>query len=160
MGLIVQRATFQVLRDSLAEGRIVFTNGCFDILHVGHITLLNYARSLGDALVVGLNSDASVRRLKGDQRPVLPEEDRARMLASLPFVTFVIIFDEELPIDTIKAVRPHVYVKGGTWKREDLPEVEVIEAIGGEVVMGPNLEGHSTTSIIERLTPQNSQTIP
>ena len=152
MGLIVTREAFAALRDSLPDKtRIVFTNGCFDLLHVGHILLMNYARSLGDALVVGLNSDSSVRQLKGPRRPLVPQEERAAVMAALPSVDFVIIFDETLPIETVRAVRPAIHVKGGDYDAEQMPETPVVRALGGEVVIVPLVEGHSTTNLLERI---------
>jgi rfaE bifunctional protein nucleotidyltransferase chain/domain len=148
MGLIVPRDVFRALRDHLDEARIVFTNGCFDLLHPGHLALLRHAASLGDALVVGLNSDASVRALKGPERPVVPELQRAQMLAALPLVAFVIVYDELQAVETIKAVRPHVYVKGGDYRKGDIPEVAVVESLGGEVVLARLIPGCSTTGIV------------
>lgn len=151
----MERESFRELRESLGEGaRLVFTNGCFDLLHVGHIVLLNFARGLGDALVVGLNSDASVRRLKGPGRPLIPEGERARTLASLTAVTFVIIFEEDDPIETMRAVRPQVHVKGGDYRLEEIPERRAAEEIGAEVVIGPYVEGQSTTAVAEALRPR------
>jgi rfaE bifunctional protein nucleotidyltransferase chain/domain len=152
MGLIVPREAFAALRDSLPDQtRLVFTNGCFDLLHVGHLRLLSHARSLGDALVVGLNSDASVRQLKGPRRPLVPQEERAAVLAALPTVDFVIIFDETLPNETVRAVRPAIHVKGGDYDVEQMPETPVVRALGGEVVIVPLVEGHSTTNLLERI---------
>ncbi len=158
MGLIVDREAFGALRDTLDESaRIVFTNGCFDLLHLGHISLLNFARSLGDALVIGLNSDASVAALKGPGRPLVPEEERAAVLAALPAVSFVIIFDESDPVETIKAVRPHVHVKGGDYRKEDMVETAVVEAQGGEVVLYPLVSGSSTSRLIEIVRGQEGE---
>lgn len=152
MGLVVDREAFRALRDTLSDSaRLVFTNGCYDLLHLGHLSLLNRARSLGDALVVGLNSDASVRGLKGPQRPLVPQEERAAVLAALACVDFVIIFDESTPIETIKAVRPKIQVKGGDYDPEKMPETPVVRELGGEVVIVPLLEGHSTTSMLHRI---------
>jgi len=152
MGLVVDREAFRALRDTLPDSaRLVFTNGCYDLLHLGHLSLLNRARSLGDALVVGLNSDSSVRGLKGPQRPLVPQEERAAVLAALACVDFVIIFDESTPIETIKAVRPKIQVKGGDYDPEKMPETPVVRELGGEVVIVPLLEGHSTTSMLHRI---------
>lgn len=135
-----------------AEGkRIVFTNGCFDILHVGHLRYLQAARALGDALVVGVNSDAGVRRLKGPGRPIVPEEERAELLAGLACVDYVTLFGEPLPNETIEALRPHIHVKGGDYTAEALPEAETVRACGGEVVILPLVPGRSTTWILERI---------
>jgi D-beta-D-heptose 7-phosphate kinase/D-beta-D-heptose 1-phosphate adenosyltransferase len=139
-------------RDRLhAEGRtLVFTNGCFDILHRGHADYLAFARSQGDALVVGLNSDASVRRAKGPTRPVNPEQDRAYVLASLRAVDFVVIFEEDEPRDLISQILPDVLVKGKDWAHY-VSGREIVEANGGRVVLAEMVEGRSTTSTIERM---------
>ena len=131
--------------------KIVFTNGCFDILHRGHIEYLAKAAALGTRLIVGLNTDASVRRLKGDARPVNDEDARALALASLVFVDEVILFDTDTPRELIEFVQPDVLVKGGDYRPEDIVGHDVVEARGGEVVTIPLVEGYSTTSIIERM---------
>ena len=134
------------------QGRtVVFTNGCFDILHRGHITYLNRAKALGDVLVVGVNSDESVRRLKGDERPINPVGDRVEVLAALSCVDRLVVFDEETPIDLIRALRPDVYVKGGDYTRETLPEAPVVESLGGKVRILPYVEDVSTTGVIARI---------
>jgi D-beta-D-heptose 7-phosphate kinase/D-beta-D-heptose 1-phosphate adenosyltransferase len=130
--------------------RIVFTNGCFDILHSGHTAFLREARSLGDVLVVGLNSDESARRLKGNGRPVNPLDDRASVLLALDSVDYVLPFDEDTPEALIERVRPDVFVKGGDYRRDDLPEAALVESLGGVVRILGYLEDHSTTAIIER----------
>ena len=150
MGLVVSREAFRALRDTLGESRVVSTNGCFDLLHAGHFDILSRARALGDCLVVGLNSDGSVRRLKGDGRPVVDEQRRAAALAALPMVDFVIVFDEDTPVQTLLAVRPTVHVKGGDYDVEAMPETPVVRGLGGEVVILPLLAGYSTTSIIKQ----------
>ncbi|GAA5512850.1 bifunctional protein HldE [Deinococcus carri] len=131
--------------------RVVFTNGCFDLLHRGHITYLNQAKALGDVLVVGLNDDASVRRLKGASRPINPTEDRAQVLAALSCVDLIVPFTEDTPAALIEALRPDVYVKGGDYTRETLPEAPLVESLGGEVRLLPYLDDRSTTGIIERV---------
>jgi D-beta-D-heptose 7-phosphate kinase/D-beta-D-heptose 1-phosphate adenosyltransferase len=131
--------------------RIVMTSGCFDLLHRGHITYLSAAKALGDVLVVGLNSDASVRRHKGPERPINPLEDRAQVLASLSSVDHIVPFDEDTPEALVRAVRPHVFVKGGDYTREALPEARVVESYGGAVHILPFVQDRSTTSIIERI---------
>jgi D-beta-D-heptose 7-phosphate kinase / D-beta-D-heptose 1-phosphate adenosyltransferase len=131
--------------------RIVFTNGCFDILHSGHITYLNRAKALGDVLVVGVNSDASVRRLKGDQRPINSLDDRVQVLAAMSCVDHIVAFDEDTPVELIRAVRPDVFVKGGDYSRETLPEASVVEEMGGTVQILPYVADRSTTGIIERI---------
>ena len=130
--------------------RVVFTNGCFDILHAGHVRYLAAARSLGDVLILGLNSDASVRRLKGETRPVNMEADRAEVVGALKSVDAVVIFGEDTAETLIAKVRPAVYVKGGDYTRETLPEARIVERYGGEVAFIPLVAGKSTTSIIER----------
>jgi len=139
-------------RDRLhAEGRtLVFTNGCFDILHRGHADYLAFARSQGDALIVGLNSDASVRRAKGPTRPVNPEQDRAYVLGSLRAVDFVVIFEEDEPRELIAQILPDVLVKGKDWAHY-VSGREILEANGGRVVLAEMVEGRSTTATIERM---------
>ncbi len=134
-----------------AGGRVVFTNGCFDLLHPGHVSYLRAARSLGDLLVVGLNSDASVSRLKGPERPVVPEGDRAAVLAALESVDAVVVFAEDTPIRLMRELKPDVYVKGGDYRIEDLPEAEVAAEIGAEVRILPLEPGYSTTALIEKI---------
>ena len=130
--------------------RIGFTNGCFDILHPGHVKVLTAARGACDRLIVGLNSDASVKRLKGEGRPVQDERARAEVLAALEAVDLVAIFEEDTPIDLIARVRPSVLVKGGDYTREQVVGHEIVEAAGGEVVLVDILPGHSTTSLVDR----------
>jgi rfaE bifunctional protein nucleotidyltransferase chain/domain len=132
-------------------GRVVFTNGCFDLLHVGHVRYLQAARCLGDALVVGVNSDASVRRLKGEARPVVPEEERAEVLAALACVDYVTIFDESTPERLLAYLRPDVHVKGGDYAEEDLPEAPLVRSWGGQVVILPLTPGRSTTELVRKL---------
>jgi len=153
MERIVPRAELSALGDSLraAGRRIVFTNGCFDLLHVGHLRYLEQARALGDVLVIGLNTDASVRRLKGPKRPVVPESERAELLAGLRCVDYVTLFDEPLPNDTLSALRPDFHVKGGDYDVESLPETPLVRALGGEVVIMPLVEGRSTTNVVQRI---------
>jgi D-glycero-beta-D-manno-heptose 1-phosphate adenylyltransferase len=130
---------------------VVFTNGCFDLLHPGHVSYLWAARSLGDALVVGLNSDASIKKLKGPSRPVVPEGDRALVLSALEPVDAVVVFGEDTPVRLMRELRPAVYVKGGDYRIEDLPEAKVAEEIGAEVNLLPFEPGYSTTALIERI---------
>ena len=146
----------QILRGILdglrAKGkRIVFTNGCFDILHVGHIRYLEKAKSLGDILVIGVNSDRSVRGLKGPDRPILPEEERAEILSGLWCVDYVTVFDELTPLELISFLQPHVLVKGGDWTKETTVGRELVEKSGGEVVILPFVEGSSTSNLIETI---------
>jgi D-beta-D-heptose 7-phosphate kinase/D-beta-D-heptose 1-phosphate adenosyltransferase len=134
-----------------AGKRLVFTNGCFDLLHAGHVRYLSEARALGDALVVGLNSDRSVRRLKGEGRPILNEQERAEVIAALEAVDYVIIFDEETPHELIAALLPDVLVKGGDWPLDQIVGRDEVEAAGGRVLSLPYVEGSSTSDIIERI---------
>jgi len=134
-----------------AGGRVAFTNGCFDLIHPGHVSYLRAARSLGDALVVGLNSDASVGGLKGPSRPLVPERDRAAVLSALEFVDAVVVFDEDTPVRLLRELKPAVYVKGGDYRIEDLPEAKVAEEIGAEVRVLPFEPGYSTTALIEKI---------
>lgn len=133
------------------DDKIVFTNGCFDILHRGHIEYLAKAASLGTKLVIGLNTDASVKRLKGDSRPVNDENARALLLASLVFVDKVILFDTDTPRDLIDFVQPDVLVKGGDYKPEEIVGYDIVKAKGGEIVTLDFVEGYSTTSLIEKM---------
>lgn len=134
-----------------AGGRVVFTNGCFDLLHPGHVSYLRAARSLGDALVVGLNSDASVGRLKGPSRPVVHERDRAAVLEALESVDAVVVFAEDTPVRLMRELKLAVYVKGGDYRVEDLPEAKVADEIGAEVKILPFEPGYSTTALIEKI---------
>jgi len=131
--------------------RIVFTNGCFDLLHVGHIRYLEEAKTLGDILVVGVNSDQSVRGIKGPYRPILPEEERAEILSGLGCVDYITIFDETDPLELISSLQPHILVKGGDWTRDTTVGKEVIERSGGEVIILPFVQGASTSNLIETI---------
>ena len=130
---------------------IVFTNGVFDLLHPGHVRYLQHARSLGDALILGLNADASVRRNKGPSRPITPEHERAEVLAALSSVDAVVIFGEDTPADIVKALQPDVLVKGADWPPDQIVGRDTVEARGGRVVLVSVEQGHSTTSIVERV---------
>lgn len=146
----------EVLQDELAryqrEGRrVVFTNGCFDLLHPGHTRYLCAARSLGDYLVVAVNSDRSVRSIKGAGRPIMPEEARAEVLAALDFVDAVVLFDEDDPLAVIRALVPDVLVKGADWAEEEIVGADVVKAAGGEVRRIEVIPGYSTSGIIERI---------
>ncbi len=131
--------------------KIVFTNGCFDILHVGHARYLRDARALGDVLVVGVNTDASVKRLKGPERPIQNEQDRSELLAALGCVDYVTLFDEDTPRELIEKLAPNVLVKGGDWPVEKIEGSKFVLARGGEVKSLPFHPGHSTTQLIERI---------
>ncbi len=130
---------------------LVFTNGCFDILHVGHVRYLQAARALGDALVVAINSDESTRQLKGPMRPIVPQEERAEMLAGLSCVDYVTVFEELSPRSLIAAVLPDVLVKGGDWALDEIHGREEVEAAGGRVLPLPFVDGKSTTNIVGRI---------
>lgn len=131
--------------------RVVFTNGCFDLLHPGHIRGFEQARRLGDALIVGLNSDSSVRRLKGQTRPVIPEQERAEILSALEAVDAVVIFHEPTPREVITRLLPDVLVKGGDWASDQIVGREEVEAAGGQVVSIPFVPGYSTTTILNKI---------
>src|SRR5690606_25257132 len=131
--------------------RIVFTNGCFDILHKGHVSYLNEARKLGDLLVIGLNSDASVKRLKGPERPINNEKDRQFVLGNLRAVDFVEIFEEDTPLSLILKIKPNILVKGGDWKIDQIVGAKEVIASGGEVFSLNFVDGYSTTSIITKI---------
>ncbi len=131
--------------------RVVFTNGCFDLLHPGHIRLLEQARALGDVLVVGLNSDRGVRELKGQGRPLVPARERAEVVAALEAVETVVIFEEPTPRELVAALRPDVLVKGGDWGPEEIVGREEVEAAGGRVERIPLLEGYSTSALIAKI---------
>jgi rfaE bifunctional protein nucleotidyltransferase chain/domain len=140
-----------IQRWRFASGRIVFTNGCFDILHEGHLRYLSDARSLGDYLILGLNSDTSVSRLKGPRRPVNGQQSRALLLAGLMPVDGVVIFDEDTPLRLIERIRPDVLVKGGDWPVDQIVGAEVVLSYGGSVQSLPFHQGFSTTSVVERI---------
>jgi rfaE bifunctional protein nucleotidyltransferase chain/domain len=153
MGRIVsQEELLQLLgRESRGSRGVVFTNGCYDLLHPGHIRLLEEARSLGDALVVGINSDASVRGLKGDSRPLMPMQERAEVLASLAAVDFVVIFEEPTPREMIARLLPDVLVKGADWGTNEIVGRAEVEGTGGKVVSIPLQPGYSTTGILQKI---------
>ncbi|MBR6905593.1 MAG: D-glycero-beta-D-manno-heptose 1-phosphate adenylyltransferase [Selenomonadaceae bacterium] len=131
--------------------KIVFTNGCFDILHAGHVRYLAAARALGDCLVLGLNTDASVRRIKGPERPINSEEDRAEVADALKAVDYVVLFDEPTAEQVIGKVRPDIYVKGGDYTLETLPEAKIVQSYGGRVEFIALVAGRSTTNVIEKI---------
>ena len=141
----------QTFRENHKSKKVVFTNGCFDILHVGHIRYLQEAATLGDILVVGVNSDDSVRRLKGLSRPVNNEQDRMEMLSALGFIDYVTLFDEDTPYELIKKIQPDVLVKGGDYKSEEVVGRDIVEARGGRLELIPFVEGKSTTNIINKI---------
>jgi glycerol-3-phosphate cytidylyltransferase len=135
-----------------AGGKVVVTtNGCFDILHVGHVRILQEAKALGDCLVIGLNSDDSVKRLKGESRPINSQDDRAEVLLALGCVDAVYIFDEDTPVDFLKAAKPNIHVKGADYKKEDLAETPVVESFGGRIELLALVPNKSTTKVVEKI---------
>ena len=148
--------TFKSLKSSLARDKksgkkIVFTNGCFDILHVGHVRYLAQARNLGDVLVLGVNTDASVRKLKGPERPLNRQKDRAEVLEALEAVDYLVLFSEPTPIHLIRLVKPDFLVKGGDWRKKDIVGSDFVESYGGKVRSLPFIKGFSTTSTLEKI---------
>ena len=142
----------QVLKELRAQGkRIAFTNGCFDILHVGHVRYLREAKKTADVLVLGLNSDRSVRSIKGERRPIVPEGERADVMAALEMVDYVTLFDEDTPGELIALLEPDVLIKGGDWSAESVVGRGVVERRGGRVVIVPLTEGSSTTNVIGKI---------
>ncbi len=140
----------KILKDRKGK-RIVFTNGCFDILHYGHVKYLKEARSKGDVLIVGINSDKSARRLKGKSRPINPQADRARVLASLESVDYCVIFNEDTPYRLIKAIAPDVLIKGGDWAKENIVGSDIVLHRGGKVLTIPYVKNRSTSNIIKKI---------
>ena len=141
----------EFLRSKTSDLKVVATNGCFDILHIGHIRSLQKAKSLGDILVVGLNSDSSVKKLKGKDRPINNEKDRAEILAALSCIDYVSIFNEDTAEKFLEILKPTIYVKGGEYNVDILPEAKVVKKYGGEIVLVPMIPDLSTTKIIEKL---------
>ena len=142
----------RIARRERDAGRVVVTtNGCFDVLHVGHARYLRQARALGDILIVGVNTDDSVRKLKGPERPVIPVDERAEMFASLEAVDYVTIFGEDTPCDLLELIRPSIHVKGGDYSLDRVIERDVVERNGGEVVVGIHIPARSTTDIVQRI---------
>jgi glycerol-3-phosphate cytidylyltransferase len=151
--MIVERHNIKELCEQLkSDGKtIVFTNGCFDILHSGHVFYLQKAKQQGDILILGLNSDASVRRLKGEKRPINNENDRAIVISELKSIDYVVIFEEDTPLEIISLIVPDILVKGGDYKKEDVVGKDIVENNGGEVVIIPFVDGKSTTNIINKI---------
>jgi rfaE bifunctional protein nucleotidyltransferase chain/domain len=150
-GLLSRQEAIAFIERRRREGPIVFTNGVFDLLHPGHVRYLQQARALGGTLVVGLNSDDSVRRNKGPERPINPERERGEVLAALACVDAVVIFDEETPAEIVRACQPDILVKGADWPADQIVGRDTVEARGGRVVLIEVQPGHSTTSIIDRV---------
>jgi D-beta-D-heptose 7-phosphate kinase/D-beta-D-heptose 1-phosphate adenosyltransferase len=153
MSKITPRNELKTTVDRLKrEGKkVVFTNGCFDILHAGHTRYLREARKLGDALILALNSDSSVRSIKGPMRPIVPESERAEVVGALDSVDYVTVFDELTPLELIEFLRPDVIVKGGDWSEKDIVGAETVRKWGGRVAIMPEIEGASTTNIIDKV---------
>ncbi len=153
MGQVIQREDLELLGNELrSQGKsIVSTNGCFDLLHVGHVRILKAAKELGDVLVVGINSDASVRKLKGDSRPINKQADRAEIISSLAAVDYATIFDEDTPVEFLKLLKPNLHVKGSDYKPSDLAETPIIESFGGKLVILELVPNYSTTSLVSKL---------
>lgn len=147
---IVTKDFFEQQAEALHQQKIVFTNGCFDVLHYGHVHYLVQAKELGDILVVGLNSDASVRRLKGEGRPINSEQARAFVLAALEMVDYVCLFEEDTPYNLVSVVQPDVLVKGGDYAIDNIVGSDIVKKRNGEVVVLPFVEGYSSTMIIEK----------
>lgn len=151
-GVFAREELSEILGKHQTNGKkIVFTNGVFDILHKGHVDYLNKAKELGDILVVGINSDSSVKRIKGSKRPIVPQSDRAAVISNLRSVDYVCIFDEDTPYETIKMLRPDFLVKGADWKIEEVIGRDIVEGRGGKVVTLEYLSGKSTTNIIQKI---------
>lgn len=150
-GLIDLNTLLEKLPAIRKDKKVVFTNGCFDILHVGHVMYLEEARAQGDLLILGLNSDSSVRELKGPTRPIQNENDRAYILSALECVDFVVLFSDETPYELIKAISPDVLVKGGDWKIEDIVGHDIVQANGGVVKSLQFVDGRSTTNIVSKI---------
>ena len=148
---ILDREHLKRLSEEGIGQRVVFTNGCFDLIHAGHVRLINEARSMGDLLVVGINSDESVSRLKGPSRPLITDNDRAYILLNFRAVDYVTIFAEDTPLEVIKALRPDVLVKGAEYEKGDIVGADFVESAGGRVVRVDMFEGRSTSAIIERI---------
>lgn len=150
MSKFKSRAELSALLSTL-PGDTVFTNGCFDLMHVGHLRYLQAARKLGDRLVVALNTDASVKRIKGELRPILPEDERAELMAGLECVDYVTLFDEPTADAVLAELKPQIYAKGGDYTPDTLPEAPTVAAYGGRVAILPFIPGRSTTSLIARI---------
>jgi len=147
-----RKELLRIIKNLKARGkRIVFTNGCFDLLHLGHVRYLEKAKSLGDILVVGVNSDSSVRKLKGPKRPILPEGERTEILSGLGCVDYITVFNEADPLKLITSLKPNLLVKGGDWRREQIVGREVVEGSGGELVVIPFVKGASTSNVIDTI---------
>jgi rfaE bifunctional protein nucleotidyltransferase chain/domain len=153
MNKILDRNTLKNELDPLRKNgkKIAFTNGCFDILHIGHIRYLREAKKTADILVLAINSDASVKKIKGEKRPLVPQEDRAEIMAALEFIDFVTIFDETTPLELINLLKPDVLIKGGDWAQDKVVGRDEIKKWGGKLTLIPEINGKSTTSIVDKI---------
>ena len=155
--VITKETATSMVEELKKQGKtVVFTNGCFDILHVGHLKYLSEAKKHGDVLIVGINSDSSVRALKGSERPINNEIDRAEVISGLKSVDFTVIFAENTPMELIDQLKPSIHVKGGDYTKDSLPETVIVEKHGGKVVILSFVEGKSTTQILNRIQDNNS----
>ena len=152
--MLIDRKNISNLREKLAGKKIVFTNGCFDIIHVGHVRYLTAAKNFGDVLIVGLNTDDSVRKLKGATRPINNQDDRAEVLLGLKAVDYVIFFGENTAENLIAELKPNIYVKGGDYTLDTLPEAKIVQSYGGKVELVNLVVGKSTTNIIDKISAQ------
>ena len=150
--MLIDRKKIPELRGKLSDKKVVFTNGCFDIIHVGHVRYLTAAKKFGDVLIVGLNTDESVKKLKGESRPINNELDRAEVLSGLKAVDYVILFGENTAENLIAELKPDIYVKGGDYTLDTLPEAEIVQSYGGHVEIVNLVAGKSTTNIIEKIS--------
>jgi rfaE bifunctional protein nucleotidyltransferase chain/domain len=153
---IVTLETLLAEKQHFSDQKTVFTNGCFDVLHVGHVQYLAQAKSLGDILIIGLNSDQSVKRLKGENRPVNPENARALVLAALQFVDYIVLFEEDTPYNLISQIVPDFLVKGGDYQIADIVGADVVQNHGGQVITIPFVEGFSSSNIINKMNDENA----
>lgn len=151
MGKVISQKELGKVLTNLKGKKIVFTNGVFDLLHIGHLRYLKKAREMGDVLIVGLNSDRSVKKIKERGRPIIPEKERAEIIAALEPVDYVVIFNEETPVNLIKKIKPSLHIKGGDYKNKELPEEKVVKELGGQVVFTRLERGKSTSSIIKKI---------
>lgn len=153
MNKILDRNTLKNELDPLRKKgkKIAFTNGCFDILHIGHVRYLREAKKTADILVLALNSDASVKKIKGEKRPLVPQKDRAEIMAALEFIDFVTIFDETTPLELINLLKPDVLIKGGDWAQDKVVGRDEIKKWGGKLTLIPEIKGKSTTSIVDKI---------
>lgn len=150
--IIKRKLAVEIVKNLKKQGKkVVFTNGCFDILHTGHLNYLNEAKKQGDILIVGVNSNNSVKRLKGDTRPINDELDRAELLCGLKAVDYTVIFEEDTPCELLDELKPSIHVKGGDYTKDELPETKIVEKNGGEVRILKFIDGKSTTNIVKKI---------